>query len=704
MIKENKTVTDAAELRRKAEKTVASQSATAGDPDTKRLLHELQVHQLELEMQNNELRRAQVELEESRERYFDLYDLAPVAYVTLSEKDQILEANLTAATLLGLERSVLIKQPLSRFILKDDQEIFCRFRKQLFENGGPQVCELRIMSHDSSQFWARIEAAATQDAAGVSVCRAMISDITERKRVEEFIQIRMRLFKYAAEHTLEELLSKTLDEVGLLVDSPIGFYHFVEPDQKTLSLQAWSTLTHERFCKAEGKGFHYSIDTAGVWVDCVRQRKPVIHNDYASLPHRKGLPEGHAAVIRELVVPILRNDLIVAILGVGNKPREYSEQDVNSVNYLADVAWEIIEHKQAEEVQARLAAIVQSSDDAIIAKDLNGTILSWNAGSERLFGYRADEVIGKPISLILPPELQAEEGKILRRLSAGERIEHFETVRLTKDGRRVEVSLSSSPIMDSQGHIIGASKIAREITERKAAEAQLQRTLSDLERSNKELEQFAYVASHDLQEPLRMVASYTQLLAEHYEGQLDDKAKKFIDYAVDGAVRMHRLINDLLAFSRVNTQGEALELTDSHSVLGKALRNLSVAIEENRAIVINDDLPMVCADATQMIQLFQNLIGNAIKFRSHELPRIQVSACDLGREWRFSVKDNGIGIDMQYVDKVFVIFQRLHTRQEYPGTGIGLAICKRIVERHGGRIWFDSEPGKGSTFYFTLPK
>jgi PAS domain S-box-containing protein len=272
----------------------------------------------------------------------------------------------------------------------------------------------------------------------------------------------------------------------------------------------------------------------------------------------------------------------------------------------------------------------------------------------------------------------------------------------TSAGRRIEVEFVSHVYRVNHHKVIQCN--IRDITERRAAEEQLQCTMADLERSNRELEQFAYVASHDLQEPLRMVASYTQLLAQRYEGQLDDKAKKYIDYAVDGAVRMQRLINDLLAYSRVNTQGKPFEMIDSHAVLGDALRSLYAAIEENRAIVINDDLPMVRADATQLNQLFQNLISNAIKFRGTEPPGIRISADDLGSEWRFSVKDNGIGIDAQYADKVFVIFQRLHTRQEYPGTGIGLAICKRIVERHGGRIWFESEPGKGSTFYFTLPK
>ncbi|PYP71979.1 MAG: hypothetical protein DMD41_10620 [Gemmatimonadetes bacterium] len=227
--------------------------------------------------------------------------------------------------------------------------------------------------------------------------------------------------------------------------------------------------------------------------------------------------------------------------------------------------------------------------------------------------------------------------------------------------------------------------------------------ITELERSNKELEQFAYVASHDLQEPLRMVSSYTELLERRYGDKLDDKGRTFINFAVDGAVRMQRLINDLLEFSRVSTRGKPMQPVDVNRVLGAVRANLSVAIREAGALVTNEALPSVVADETQLVQLLQNLVGNAIKFRGGERPLVHVSAQPGATECVFAVRDNGIGIAPEYFERIFVIFQRLHARGEYPGTGIGLAVCRRIVERHGGRIWVESAPGQGSTFYFALP-
>lgn len=255
-----------------------------------------------------------------------------------------------------------------------------------------------------------------------------------------------------------------------------------------------------------------------------------------------------------------------------------------------------------------------------------------------------------------------------------------------------------------QQTLVSRDILQQEVEMRKKAEEQLKGTMTQLTRSNQELEQFAYVASHDLQEPLRMVASYVQLLSERYKDQLDDKARKFINYAVDGATRMQTLIQDLLSFSRVTTRGLNFELVDCNKLLHQALGNLKVIIETSGAEITSAPLPQVQGDAMQIVQIFQNLLGNAIKFCANTPPEIQVGVEELDDMWRISVQDNGIGIDPKYADKIFIIFQRLHTREEYPGTGIGLALCKRIVERHGGEIGFESEPDKGTRFYFTLPK
>lgn len=229
------------------------------------------------------------------------------------------------------------------------------------------------------------------------------------------------------------------------------------------------------------------------------------------------------------------------------------------------------------------------------------------------------------------------------------------------------------------------------------------RTQEELARSNRDLEQFAYVASHDLQEPLRMVATYTQLLAEKYQGKLDADADKYIHYAVDGALRMQTLVRDLLAFSRVGRQGRNRQLTDCATILRTVQANLQTSIQETGARVIYDGLPTIEADSSELVQLFQNLIGNAIKFRGTERPNVRITAQKKRAQWVFSVSDNGIGIAPEHADEIFVIFKRLHTRAEYPGSGIGLSICKKIVEQNGGRIWVEPRSGPGSTFRFTWP-
>ena len=354
--------------------------------------------------------------------------------------------------------------------------------------------------------------------------------------------------------------------------------------------------------------------------------------------------------------------------------------------------------------EALYHSLVDTLPINILRKDRSGKVTFGNNRYCALMNRPAAELIGRTDADLFPPELAqkyfADDQRVIQRREIFEDIEEHRR----PDGEKIYVQVIKAPVFDAGGGVVGTQTIFWDVTARKKAELDLEVTAADLARSNKELESFAYVASHDLQEPLRMVASYTQLLARRYEGRLDDQAREFISFAVDGAVRMQRLINDLLAYSRVGTRGQVLTPTDAEKVLAATLDNLKVAIDESQAQITHDPLPTVMADEVQLGQLFQNLIGNAVKFRSEAPPRAHVSARLVDDQWEFSVRDNGIGIDPQYFERIFVIFQRLHNRQEYPGTGIGLALCQKIVERHGGRIWVESHPSSGATFHFTFPR
>ncbi len=344
-------------------------------------------------------------------------------------------------------------------------------------------------------------------------------------------------------------------------------------------------------------------------------------------------------------------------------------------------------------------------DYAIFMLDSEGKVATWSKGAEKFKGYKSEEIIGKHFSTFYPPEdlaAKKPERELGTALAEG-RVED-EGWRVRKDGSRFWAYVTITALRDKDGNLLGFSKITRDMTERKKAEEKLKETVDELNRSNAELEQFAYVASHDLQEPLRAVSGCVQILQRRYTDKLDAKASELIQHAVEGSVRMQTLINDLLAYSRVSSKAQPLEEVDSGKVLKNTLLNLRAAIEESHAQVIYNGLPAVFADPAQLSQLFQNLVGNALKYRGDLPPEIRVDAVlEDDAHWRFAVRDNGIGIEPQYFERIFRLFQRLHTRREYTGTGIGLALCKKIVERHGGRIWVESKPEKGSTFYFTLP-
>jgi PAS domain S-box-containing protein len=416
----------------------------------------------------------------------------------------------------------------------------------------------------------------------------------------------------------------------------------------------------------------------------VREGHPGFRTDFFASPQTRPMGAG-----RELHG--LRKDGVEIPVEIGLNPMKTDE----GLFVLASVV-DVSARKRAE---ARFRTAVESSPNGMVMVDRAGMIVLVNREIERLFGYRREELVGRSIEQLVPhrvrdrhPRFRSEFFADLqtRAMGAGRDLHG-----VRKDGAEIPVEIGLNPIETEEGVFVLASVV--DIAARKKAEMELRR-------SNEELERFAYVASHDLQEPLRMVGSYVQLLGRRYQGKLDADADRFIAFALDGSVRMKRLIDDLLAFSRVGTRGVAPAPVDAGAALDAALTHLSLSIAESNALVTRDALPTVLADPGQLQHLFLNLVSNAIKFRGAEPPQVHVSAAAVDDGWRFSVRDNGIGISPEYFERIFVIFQRLHARTEYPGTGIGLAIAKKIVERHSGRIWLESEPGRGATFFFTLPQ
>lgn len=474
------------------------------------------------------------------------------------------------------------------------------------------------------------------------------------------------------------------------------------------------------------------IDNAGsvIYIKNPQGQYLLINRQYETLFHlEKKAVQGktdHDIFPKAIADTFRANDLKVIAAGAPIELEEVAPQSDGLHTYLSvkfplfdsegkiyavcGISTDISDRKTAEvhlrQQEAFLKSIYDGTEQAIfvvdIAEDGELRYINFNPVSEKYAGVTNAEIQDKTPEEAFGVTL----GSILRQnyercLQTGTSISYEE--QLNFNANIIWTLTTLVPLRDTQGQIYRMIGTATDISDLKTAELELQQQKQDLARSNDELQQFAYVASHDLQEPLRMITSYLELLERRYKGQLDPKADQFIAYAVDGAARMQILINDLLQYSRVGSRRQSLEQVDCEVVLQNVLRNLQVAIAENKAVITHDVLPQVNADITQLTQLFQNLIGNAIKFHGEDPSAIHIGIEQRNDKWLFSVCDNGIGIESQYVDRIFVIFQRLHNRTDYPGTGMGLAICKKIVERHSGNLWVESTPKQGSTFYFTLP-
>jgi PAS domain S-box-containing protein len=380
------------------------------------------------------------------------------------------------------------------------------------------------------------------------------------------------------------------------------------------------------------------------------------------------------------------------------RPRRPSERELQLLDLLARQAADLIERTRGEEGRSQLSAIVEASGDAIYVYGLDGKILTWNRAAEELYGYSLDEILGRSSDIIVPQDRRAELRDIMdMHGNVAKIVRDVETLRMRRDGTIFPVLLTISPIRNESGKAVALSVIARDITERQRAE-------NELRRANKDLEQFAYSASHDLQEPLRTIKIYSELLAERLATAVEGETAEFLDFLRSAANRMELLVRDLLAYTQVTRLDAPLEDTDANEMLSEALANLGGAIAESGATVTQGTLPTLHAHGTHLRQLFQNLIGNAIKYRSEDRqPAVHIGAERQDGHWVFMVRDNGIGIQPEFKEQIFGLFARLHNVDRYAGTGIGLAICQRIVERYQGRIWVESEPGRGSAFRFALP-
>lgn len=579
-------------------------------------------------------------------------------------------ANPTVIRTLGYSIDELKQVLYIEFVHQEDREAMLREINRLLSGQATLNYEVRLRRRDGSYLWTAWNTVSLPEE---KIIYGTGRDISSQRKSEKTL--------YQSEQRFHSLIQSVPEYAIFMLD-------------KTGNIVSWNKGAEriKGYRENEVLGKNFSIFYTN---EDQRLKKPRVNLEEAST---KGSIKEQGWRIRkdgsrfwaEVLISAIRNEN-GGLEGFSKITRDLTEQ--KRVN------------EQLQQSEAHLRLVVQSVNEAIVVADSNGNIIQWNKGAESRFGYSPEEAIGKPLTLLMPERYRESHLKGLARLHQGGE-SHVIGKTLQLHGRRrsgeefpLELRISMFT-KEQEQYFVG---VIRDITEQKKAD-EIKIQAEALSRSNKELEQFAYVVSHDLQEPLRTIVSYVQLLEQRYKAKIDEKAERLIFRAVEGGKRMQRLINDLLTYSRVNWQLNETEPVDSAVILAQVLRNLRAIIHETHAVITYDPLPVVAGSPIHMIQLFQNLIGNSLKFhRPDSPPTIHISARKSGQECIFSFADQGIGIQPEFRDRVFRIFQRLNTRQEFEGTGIGLAICKRVVEQLRGRIWLESEPGKGSTFLFTIP-
>jgi PAS domain S-box-containing protein len=634
----------------------------------------------------------------SEAKYRGLLEAAPDAMVVVNENGDIVLVNLQAEKQFGYRSDELLGKPVLAIIpdgfatrlLADRLRTAAEALAQEIGSG----VELTGRRKDGTEFPIEVMLSPLRNSEGVLVTAA-IRDVTVRNAAQKhLVEItrdlsqKHRLLDSVFEGTTDPIYVRDLEDRFMLANTACARL-FSLSVHELVGMNMRELLSDDRHrVVAESDG------------EIARTNATRTVEEVVEI-------EGHTRIFLTTKGPYRDGDQkTIGTIGIARDITERRAQEQARLEELQrDIAARKLSEEHLAQMESRYRGLLEAAPDAMVIADVHGRIVLINAETERLFGYPRIELVGQPVEMLVPeraremhPQHRRAYFRQPRTRSMGVGLELHGR---RKDGSEFPVEIMLSPSLSEEGTLVTAA--VRDITERKRAEGNLVKTMQELKRSNDELEQFAYIASHDLQEPLRMVASYTQLLAKRYTGQLDADADEFIAYAVDGSSRMQALIQDLLAYSRAGTGGKVPREISSENALSQALANLEAAIEESGAVVTHDALPAITTDDTQLTQVFQNLVGNAIKYRGAAAPQVHVSATRGRKEWTFAVRDNGLGIESQYFARIFVLFQRLHGRREFKGTGIGLAICKKTVERHGGRMWVESEPGRGSTFFFTIP-
>jgi len=663
----------------------------------------------------NEQKCKEEALKQSEEKFRNLFEHCPVGN-SMTNIDGSLQVNSTFCNILGYTAEELIRKTWIDITYSDDVQKILDFIQSLLEKSIEKArIEIRFINKNGSIIWADVCSYLQLDKEGnPQFLITAINDITDQKHHELINEARVHLSKFALSHSLDDLLEETLNETEKLTDSQIGFYHFVDDDEKFLTLHNWSTRTKEMLCKVERENLEEPIEKAGIWADCIRKRKPIIHNDYDSLDNRKRMPEGHAKVIRELVVPIIRGEKVRAVLGIGNKPSNYTDQDIKIVSLIADLAYEIAERKLGEvelqEAEIKYRIVADNTYDWEFWQTPDGNFKYHSPSCSRITGYSHIELYNNPdiiLNMVHPEDrdifLQHRLVENSDKIPSG-----IEFRIITADGKTKWISHLCQPVFDNNGIFLGTRGDNRDVTNQKKVEMQLKKYTEELNLQNKAKDKFFSILAHDLRGLFNVLLGYSEFLHDDIDNLSMNTIKTYTNSIYEATKNTFSLFSNLLEWSRM--QMGNTKYNPEYFNIGDMVREIIILNSPSaQSKNIKLEFPVeaqftVFADENMIKTILRNLISNAIKF-SYMDGTITLKISSDENYTEITISDSGTGIQEEDMNKLFKIDSNFTTKgtSEEKGTGIGLALCKELVEKCHGKIWVESEVGKGSKFIFTIP-